>query len=70
MQNRALYSEQDRVVPYTAAPNDHQIWCKELDNSYTLRTMKEIQGNLKCGHWQLSSDHEYYWVRDPEKKKD
>ncbi|MCJ1442826.1 MAG: hypothetical protein MMC23_003323 [Stictis urceolatum] len=70
MQNRAIHYEQQQkvqLVPYQEAPNsEHQYWCKELDGNYTLRTIKEIGDDCKIGHWQLSKDNYWYWVRDPQ----
>lgn len=73
MQNRAIHAataQPRQLVPYKVE-NDEQFWCRELDGSYTLRTMKDIQDNLQPGVWQIGSSGYAYFVRESkEKQKD
>lgn len=70
MQNRAVYEQhRHQLVPFKEAPGDTQYWCKELDESFTLRTLAEINDECKDGGWVLSDEGHYYWVRAEKKKK-
>jgi hypothetical protein len=49
-------------VPYKPSP-DQQFWCRELDRSYTLRTMTDIMGNCQPGEWRESESGYPYFIR-------
>jgi len=53
-----------QLVPYKPAAGQ-QFWCKELDQSWTLRTYGDVaMGELSPGHWEVSKTGYHYWVRD------
>jgi hypothetical protein len=40
-----------------------QWWCRELDQTYTLRTTTDIMENLQPGYWAQASGGYPYFVR-------
>ncbi|MCJ1335958.1 hypothetical protein MMC09_001232 [Bachmanniomyces sp. S44760] len=46
------------LVPFNQS-DDQQLWVRELDGSYTLRTVKDIQENLQPGYWQYAQPGGY-----------
>ena len=50
-----------QLVP-TASP-DREFYCRELDGSWTMRTVNTIMNSLQPGQWAYSSDGAVYWVR-------
>lgn len=51
-----------QMVPQNASP-DNEFWCRELDGTYTLRTMNTIMQSLQPGDWQESESGYPYFVR-------
>ncbi|KAL2049061.1 hypothetical protein ABVK25_010657 [Lepraria finkii] len=57
-QNGARY----QIVPQDPGPNE--FWCRELDGTYTLRTMNTVTHDLQPGEWRNHPDTGYpYWYR-------
>ncbi|KAL9036122.1 MAG: hypothetical protein Q9214_006277 [Letrouitia sp. 1 TL-2023] len=51
------------LVPANPSPSQ-QFWCRELDGSYTLRTMNDISTSCQPGVWQQATETGYpYFVR-------
>ena len=70
-QNAAIYEAHKpkkvpQLVPYKPA-NDQQYYCKEFDNTYSLRTAKNITESCQPGKWVTSEDGYPYFIRE---KKD
>ncbi|MCJ1468807.1 hypothetical protein MMC07_007437 [Pseudocyphellaria aurata] len=52
-----------QLIPQGGTPSS-QYYCRELDGSYTLRTVTEIMETLQPGHWQYANPGGYpYWIR-------
>lgn len=51
-----------QLVPQTPNPNQ-QLYCRELDGTYTLQTVNKIRQHLQPGYWQTSSSGFPYWIR-------
>ncbi|KAL6722111.1 hypothetical protein ACLMJK_001217 [Lecanora helva] len=51
-----------QLVPQTANPNQ-QLYCRELDGTYTLQTVNKIMHDLQPGYWKKSTSGFPYWVR-------
>jgi hypothetical protein len=67
-QNAAVAANTGVTIPTQLAPYKpaagQQFWCKELDNSWTLRTYSDIMsGELSPGHWEMAKTGYHYWVR-------
>lgn len=46
-----------QIVPQDPGPN--AFWCRELDGTYTLRTMNTVTHDLQPGEWRNHPDN---WV--------
>lgn len=69
IQNYAIHKAHAKptpLVPYKPS-SEQQFWCRELDKSYTLRTMTDIMENLQPGYWQPGDEGYPYFIRQ---KKD
>ena len=53
---------QVQLVPQNASPDNKYI-CRELDGSFTLRTVNTIMNSLKPGQWAYNPNGDLYWVR-------
>lgn len=51
-----------QMVPYKAAPGQ-QFWCRELDGSWTLRTVNETMAELQPGYWDKSQSGHAIFIR-------
>lgn len=51
-----------QLVPQTAGPNN-EYYCRELDGTYTIRTVNTIMNELQPGQWQRGSSGYPYFVR-------
>lgn len=51
-----------QIVPQTPSANQ-QLYCRELDGTYTLQTVNKIRQDLQPGYWKESSSGFPYWVR-------
>ncbi|MCJ1473503.1 hypothetical protein MMC13_002154 [Lambiella insularis] len=64
-QNEAIHRAHAKpipLVPYKPSP-DQQFYCRELDNSYSLRSPTDIEENCKPGYWQMGSEGYPYFIR-------
>jgi hypothetical protein len=69
-QNAAIlkaHAKPTQMAPYKPSA-DQQFWCRELDNSYTLRTAKDINDNLQPGVWQYGDEGYPFFIRQEKKK--
>lgn len=51
-----------QLVPQVPSPND-EYYCRELDSSYTLRTVTAIMRDCQPGYWDRAKSGYPYWVR-------
>lgn len=51
-----------QMVPYKAAPGQ-QFWCRELDGSWTLRTVQETMVELQPGYWDKGQSGHAVFIR-------
>ena len=51
-----------QLVPQTRSP-DAEILCRELDGSWTLRTVNTIMNSLQPGHWVQNPEGSIQWIR-------
>ncbi|KAF7512763.1 hypothetical protein GJ744_000330 [Endocarpon pusillum] len=51
-----------QMVPYNAAPGQ-QFWCRELDGSWTLRTVQETMVELQPGYWDKGQSGHAVFIR-------
>ena len=51
-----------QLVPQDASP-DNQYWCRELDGTWTARTVDTIMNSLNPGQWAYGPSGYPYWVR-------
>lgn len=51
-----------QLVPANPAAGQ-QFYCRELDGSYTLRTVTDIETSCQPGSWHKSSTGYPYFVR-------
>lgn len=54
--------DQVQLVPQDASP-DNEYYCRELDGTYTVRTVNTIMNSLTPGQWAYASTGYPYWVR-------
>ena len=53
---------QFQLVPQNANP-DNEYFCRELDGTWTVRTVNTIMNHLNPGQWAHSDTGYPYWVR-------
>lgn len=53
---------QTQLVPENAHP-DNEYFCRELDGTWTVRTVNTIRKSLNPGQWAYSTTGYPYWVR-------
>lgn len=54
---------QSPMVPFENKPGQ-QWWCREIDGSYTLRTINDLMENCRPGEWKRHPQTGVpYWVR-------
>ena len=51
-----------QLVPQTSSP-DNVFYCRELDGSWTLRTVNTIMNSLQPGHWAQGPKGAIQWIR-------
>ena len=51
-----------QLVPQNASP-DNEYYCRELDGTFTVRTVNTIMNHLNPGQWAYASSGYPYWVR-------
>lgn len=51
-----------QMVPYKAAAGQ-QFWCRELDGSWTLRTVNETMTDLQPGYWDKGQSGHAVFIR-------
>jgi hypothetical protein len=51
-----------QMVPYKAAAGQ-QFWCRELDGSWTLRTVQETMVELQPGYWDKGQSGHAVFIR-------
>ena len=54
--------DQVQLVPQNASP-DNEYYCRELDGTYTVRTVNTIMNTLTPGQWAYASTGYPYWIR-------
>ena len=54
--------DQVQLIPQTASP-DNQYYCRELDGTWTLRTVDTIMNHLNPGQWAYGAAGHPYWIR-------
>jgi hypothetical protein len=52
-----------QAVPYEPS-GESDVWCRELDGSYTLRSWTECMKDLQPGHWVTGVAGYPYFVRE------
>lgn len=60
--NNTGANEPVQMVPYKAAPGQ-QFWCRELDGSWTLRTVQETMSELQPGYWDKGQSGHAIFIR-------
>lgn len=50
------------LVPREVSP-DNEYLCKELDGSWSTRTIYTIINSLQPGRWEQGSGRDMYWIR-------
>lgn len=58
--------DQVRLVPEKASP-DNEYFCRELDGSWTVRTVNTIMNSLNPGQWAYATNGYPYWIRHEKK---
>lgn len=53
---------QVQLVPQNASP-DNEYYCRELDGTWTVRTVNTIMNSLNPGQWAYATNGYPYWVR-------
>lgn len=53
---------QTLLVPQNASP-DNEYFCRELDGTWTVRTVNTIMNHLNPGQWAYSTTGYPYWIR-------
>lgn len=53
---------QPQLIPEHASP-DNEYLCRELDGSWTTRTIFTIMNSLKPGQWGYLTNGYPYWIR-------
>lgn len=53
---------QVQLVPQNASP-DNEYFCRELDGTWTVRTINTIMNSLNPGQWAYATTGYPYWVR-------
>ena len=51
-----------QLVPQNASP-DNEYFCRELDGTWTVRTVNTIMNSLNPGQWAYATTGYPYWVR-------
>lgn len=54
--------DQVQLVPQNASP-DNEYYCRELDGTWTVRTVNTIMNHLNPGRWHYATNGYPYWVR-------
>ena len=55
-------SNQPQLVPEQASP-DNEYFCREVDGTWTVRTVNTIMNSLTPGQWAYATNGYPYWVR-------
>lgn len=53
---------QVQLVPQDASP-DNEYFCRELDGTWTVRTVNTIMNSLNPGQWAYATTGYPYWIR-------
>ena len=51
-----------QLVPQNASP-DNEYYCRELDGTWTVRSVNTIMNSLNPGQWAYATTGYPYWIR-------
>lgn len=59
-----IISREEAKALIDGAIRDFEVWCRELDGTWTLRTVETITLTLRPGEWKYAAESGYpYWER-------